>query len=164
MFSLARLPFFILLIVSFRAYAEGSCPPGQVPQQGNGWRSCVPAGGSTAQASDSQFVQPYWEARWIALTADTTEGVLGHSGESRSEEEAGRSSMADCVAQGGRSCKVVTSAKNGCVAIAVGDTRFEADSGRTDEEARAKVLDECTRYPSKNCNVLYSGCAAPVLR
>ncbi|QDE38921.1 DUF4189 domain-containing protein [Luteibacter pinisoli] len=146
------------------AFAEDGCPSGQYPQQGNGWRSCVPAGNSTPQGSDSQFVQPYREARWIALTADTTEGVLGHSADSRTEDEAVRSAIADCTAQGGRSCKVVTSAKNGCIAIAVGDTRFEADSGRTADEASTKVIDECTKYPSKNCKILYSGCVKPVLR
>jgi hypothetical protein len=52
------------------AFAEGGCPPGKVPQQGNGWKTCIPVSGSDANTSGSQFHGPSTEARWISIAVD----------------------------------------------------------------------------------------------
>ncbi|QDE38918.1 DUF4189 domain-containing protein [Luteibacter pinisoli] len=164
MFSLARLPFFILLIVSCSTYAEGGCPPGQVPQQGNGWMACVPSGSASPSGSSSEFVGPSYEARWIALATDNAKALLGKSSESRTEDAAKGSAMSDCVTQGGTACHVVVTAKNGCVAMVVGDHRLATESAPTKKAAEDKATQSCVSNPDTNCSLYYSACVAPILR
>jgi hypothetical protein len=154
----------IVLGLSTSALAEGGCPPGQYPQQGNGWRSCVPGNSPTAQSGGSEFIGPTVEARWVTLSVDTQAGILGHSHDSRTQDEAEHGALSDCASQGGTACQVVVTSKNGCVALAVGDSRFEARGAATKTQAESKAMDACTSFPSKNCRVMYSACVAPVTR
>jgi hypothetical protein len=144
--------------------AEGGCPPGQYPQEGNGWRSCVPAGNSTTRDSGDRSVGPTYEARWIALATDNPKALLGKSSESKSEDEARNSAMGNCQSQGGTTCHVVVTAKNGCVAMVVGDHRLTTNSGPTKPEAEDKAIKDCTNNPDTNCQVYFSSCVQPVLR
>src|SRR3569623_1634309 len=101
------IAFFLILAstLSFVVHAEGGCPTGQVPQQGNGWRSCVPLNnGATQPGSADDFVGPTWSPRWISLAIDNIKPILGKSGESRTLDQARRSAIDDCISQGGTTC------------------------------------------------------------
>lgn len=152
-----------LLLVSLRARAEGGCPPGQVPQQGNGWRACVPNNTSNAaQGPSDTFVGPMAVASWISLSADPDKGVLGESADARTKADADHTAMADCAAKGGLNCRVVVSAKNGCVAMAVSSDIFATASGPTQGTANASAVENCKRGKDPACPIIYSKCVKPV--
>jgi len=154
---------FGLLSVASTARAEGGCPPGQVPQQGNGWRACVPLNNGSAQPGPSDnFVGPHMTARWISLAVDSDKAVLGKSGDSRTEDQAKQSAMNDCASQGGLTCHVITTAKNSCVAMVVGSTRVTTDGGPTQGQAEANAMEGCKSAADSNCSVYYSACVRPV--
>ncbi|WP_429199644.1 DUF4189 domain-containing protein [Luteibacter sp. W1I16] len=145
------------------AYAEGGCPPGQVPQQGNGWRSCIPVNGASQQQGPSDnFVGPQWTARWISVAVDTDKAILGKSAESRTEAEAENSAVRDCASQGGLTCHAIVTAKNGCVAMVVGNNRLTTAGDPIQRKAEAKAIDSCKSSPDTNCTVYYSACVQPV--
>ena len=145
------------------AIAEGGCPRGQVLQQGNGWRSCVPGNGTSQQQSPSDnFVGPQWAARWISVAVDTDKAILGKSAESRTEAEAENSAVRDCASQGGLTCHAIVTAKNGCVAMVVGNNRLTTAGDPIQRKAEAKAIDSCKSSPDTNCTVYYSACVQPV--
>ncbi|MGN6091066.1 MAG: DUF4189 domain-containing protein [Luteibacter jiangsuensis] len=155
------LPFRCFLPLN--AAAEGGCPPGQVPQQGNGWRACVPLNNGTPQPGPSDsFVGPRWTARWISLAVDSDKAVLGKSNESRTQDQAEQSAMADCASQGGTACHVLVSAKNSCVAMVVGASQLTSISRPTKLQAETAAMETCKNTPDKNCSVYFSACAMAV--
>jgi len=143
--------------------AEGGCPPGQVPQQGNGWRSCVPMNNGSPQPGPSDsFVGPRWTARWTSIAIDDVKPIVGKSGEMRTQEQAEITAINDCAAQGGTTCHTLISAKNSCVAMIVGDTRLTSASRPTKMQAEAAAMNNCVNTPDTHCSVYFSACAKPV--
>lgn len=153
------------LIVFRSAHAEGGCPPGQFPQQGNGWRSCVPAASANTNGGPvDNFVGPTWQARWISLAVDSDKAILGKSGESSTDIQAKQSALNDCTSQGGTTCHVIITAKNGCVAMVVGSKRLTGFSASTSKQAETQAIKDCEDSPDTNCKVYYSACVEPVPR
>jgi hypothetical protein len=146
-------------VLTTDALAEGGCPPGQVPQEGQGWKSCVPLGGGN-NSTDSNTPTVTWEARWVALTADAQNGILGQSSDSRTEDEAMSTAMHDCTSQGGTNCKVVISAKNGCVAMATSTKVYGTGSGPNSAAADTSATKECQKGGDPNCNVIFNKCVS----
>lgn len=157
----------ILLLSSLAttdALAEGGCPLGQVPQQGNGWRACVPSGTSSSTESASEFVAPTAEARWVSLAVDNEKGVLAKSSESRTEAEAHASAEENCVSQGGVGCSAFITAKNGCVTVVASDTRIFGAADPVQGVAERRALDECQKAGAANCYVHTSACVKPIYK
>ncbi|MGE7136123.1 DUF4189 domain-containing protein [Luteibacter sp. NPDC031894] len=151
------------LILAGATHAENGCPPGQVPQQGNGWRACVPLNnGAPESGAADNFVGPRWTARWVSLAVDNLKPILGKSAESTTQNQAERSALADCTSQGGTTCNVLITAKNSCVAMVVGDTRITTSSRSTKLQAETAAMESCKNRPDTNCSVYYSACVEPV--
>lgn len=157
--------FFLLL--SFAAVdkvnAEGGCPPGQVPQQGNGWRSCVPMNNGPPQPGPSDnFVGPRWTARWTSIAIDNVKPIVGKSGEMRTQAQAESTAINDCVAQGGTTCHTLVSAKNSCLAMIAGDTQVTYATRPTQMQAETAAMDICVNKRDTHCSVYFSACAKAV--
>ena len=149
----------MLILLSRPAFAEGGCPPGQVPQQGNGWKSCVPMGSSSQPTGPGDnFRGPSRVARWTALAADTSKGILGGGLNKASEDEAISGAMSDCSNQGGTDCKFIGDVKNQCIAVAVGTTRFATSAGPTQMTAEKLAVAKCAESGSTECKPHYSAC------
>lgn len=163
---IALLLFIASLTLSHGAKAEDGCPPGQYPQQGNGWKSCVPAGGGNAPAGSADtFIGPAYEARWVSLAVDTSKAVLGESKPSSSSDEAEKNAVSQCFAKGGTTCHAIVTAKNGCVTMAVSSSILIGESGPTTQTSEKKALDRCNSSgTSSDCRVFYTTCVEPVLR
>jgi len=140
------------------ALAEGGCPAGQYPQQGQGWKTCVPI-------PDSQDAKPgytpVWEDRWQAVATDSVAPILGKSVNVLSERIATDEAIADCERQGGTQCKVDITAANGCVSVVVGTKGTNFKAAKTKTEAETAGLKLCNSEDS-NCNVYYSSCSQAV--
>jgi hypothetical protein len=145
------------------ARAEGGCPPGQVPQRGNGWSACVPNGSSNNGTQNEQQNSRVWEARWVALTADAPKNILGQSSESRTQDEAESTAMRDCVSQGGTQCVMAVSAKNGCISMAVNSRFYGVGSGASQETADRKAIAQCGEDGEKDCKIIYDRCVSPAI-
>jgi hypothetical protein len=149
------------------AEAEGGCPPGQYPQQGQGWQTCVPIPGASTQApTQANAPAPpvqQWRARWGAIAADGVQGILGSVDNAATRADAERYAMADCAKKGGNPCKIGTSYRNGCGAMSVGATGFAIASGPDENEAVAASMKECTSGRDTECHKYYVGCTRPEL-
>ena len=88
MFGLAQL-----LICGY-VHAEGGCPPGKIPEGGQGVSSCRPIPGY-------QQSQGHWMNQWGAITSDFPHHSAGASVNQPSEEEAVQAAMANCMSNGG---------------------------------------------------------------
>jgi hypothetical protein len=161
--KLAAMLFLIVASVSVGAHAEGGCPPGQVPQQGQGWASCIPLP-DNGVVPGSDFVGPTKEARWISVATDGVKGIIGQSDESKTNEEAVSTALSDCATQGGTDCKDLASVKNGCLSIATSSLGFGAGIGPTQQAANNDANGICQSGPDKNCRSIYARCVSPVLR
>jgi hypothetical protein len=104
------------LLVASSAFAEGGCPSGQYPQQGNGCKSCVPVGGGQPKSVEDTFRGPTAEARWISLASDSNKGILGKGIDATSESEANDAALSECTQKGGTTCHLVGAVKNKCAA------------------------------------------------
>ena len=151
-----------LLFWSTSSHAEGGCPPGQYPQQGQGWQSCVPIPGSGQAQSQSQSRPSAWLTRWLAFATDGKKGVLGVSLDRGSRADAERLAIADCEAQGGVTCEIDVSHGNGCAAMFVGDSLRGTQTGATQAEAESAAMNHCSSR-SSSCRIYYSACSFPIL-
>lgn len=155
------LLFMLLLFTPLTSvHAEGGCPPGSYPQQGNGWQTCVPIPGSNQV---QQPAQPswHWESRWLAIALDTNKAILGSALDKSTVEAAEESAMIDCRSQGGDSCHVSISTSNGCAAIVAGESILTNQPGSTKSDAESKAMRECTSQSAK-CVVYFSACSPPI--
>ncbi len=154
---LVALP--LLCFLSLDAKAEGGCPHGQYPVQGNGWRACVPSNnaGQTAGPANS-FRGPMRVARWIALASDTLKGVLGKGVNRTSESEATQMAKDDCSARGGTDCQIIGVVKNQCIAMAVGSTRLATSEGPTQMTAEQLAIKKCHKNGPSDCATYFSAC------
>lgn len=66
--------------------------------------------------------------------------------------------MDDCKTKGGANCTLQVSYANGCGAVVVGDTVFNANWGHDEKEATKKGLQMCEK-DSKNCHVYFTTCS-----
>lgn len=142
------------------AHAEGGCPPGQYPQSGQGWQSCVPIPGYT-QGSNSSTPPQRWVSKWQAIATDVPQGILGTSKDVSTADESEKVAIADCRAKGGVTCEIQISYRNGCVAMAVGEKTSNVRGAATLDAAEATSMDECSKGNTK-CVVYYSACSLAV--
>ena len=152
----------LLIVLSFSLFAkttlaEDGCPPGQYPQAGQGWQTCVPIPGydtGQTRASNPRINAP---DRWQALAGDSENGILGTSANAPTRADAEAAALDDCRARGGSSCKVKISQGNGCVAMTVGDRLMNTTAGHTKKEAEDNGLKECEKSDA-GCKIYYSAC------
>ena len=78
-----------------------------------------------------------------------------------SKGKARAAALAQCRATGGGArCKVKAQYRNGCGAIAWGDTRYSTATGHDKETATSLAIEDCGKYTS-NCKVYYGDCSLP---
>lgn len=149
---------FLIVIVLVQlchvAKAEGGCPPGQYPQSGQGWQTCVPIPGADAT---QQTQRPRWVDQWQAVATDTPLGILGTASDRSSSDEAETAAVADCKAKGGKECIAQISVRNACIAMAVGDSTKVIQDGTTKAKAEDAAMSQCSKHNSK-CVLYYSSC------
>ena len=158
---------FVIAAVIFygTAHADGGSPPGQLPQQANGWKACVPNGSANdSSGPPDTFVGPTWQARWISLAVDGDKAILGRSSESSTEAQARQSALQDCESQGGTTCHVFITAKNGCIAMVAGAKRINGYSAPTTKQAETQAIKDCEDSKDTNCKLYYSACVQAVPR
>lgn len=146
--------------VGARAHAEGGCPPGQYPQQGQGWHSCVPVPGGNAATSEPTS-GPAWRNSWQAVAADIPKGILGSAVGKLSPMEAQDAALDDCKAKGGTNCVLQMSHGNGCIAMAVGSSRLRIISAPSQGKAEKSAMAACSAEDTA-CKIFYSECSLPV--
>lgn len=158
-----RVVIFLLALViiqaTFSAHAEGGCPPGQYPQQGQGWQTCVPIPGAGQNQAPS-ILPEHWLDKWQAIATDSQKGALGIAVDKATGDDAEAAAMNDCRAKGGAHCEVQISYRNGCVSMVVGDTLMNTKGARTQKEADSRALSKCGEE-DKDCHVFYSACSLP---
>lgn len=152
-----------LLLCALSAKAEGGCPPGQYPQQGQGWRTCVPMATQNGQGTDDVFRGPRKEARWLVLAVDSDKAILGKGINGVSESDATQTAMIDCKGQGGVSCHVIASVKNQCAAMIVGKRMLVTSDGPSQRQAESNGKKKCEDAPDTNCQVYFSACVFPAI-
>jgi len=162
--SVRRL-FFLLCFATLSAgatsaHAEGGCPPGQYPQQGQGWQTCVPIPGAGQNQAPAPIPQR-WLDKWQAIATDTQKGSLGTAVDVDTADRAESAAMNDCHAKGGDHCEVQISLRNGCVSLVIGNTLMNTKGAPTQVEADRRALSKC-QEEDKSCRVLYSACSLPV--
>lgn len=157
----------LLLLLGSTAHAEGGCPPGLIPASGTDINSCVPippgyySNQQPAQPQPPPSPPPQWASRWGAIATDSIKGVLGIATNVTSKEEAQKTAMADCQANGGTQCKLQNTYGNACVAMVTGDKVFNVGSAANLNEAVQSGMTECSSADT-NCHVYYSACSLPV--
>lgn len=163
---MCRNTFLFLLTVFFSNFvlAEGGCPPGYYPQQGQGWQNCVPiprAGGGGDQSSSGAY-RPVaiWATRWGAIASDPN-GPLGIAESQKSQRLAKKTAISDCVARGGKksACEIRMIYKNQCAAYAWGGGMGTAQGAYPQSEAERLAINHCNTTGGSNCELIYSGCS-----
>lgn len=152
---------FCFLGYSVATHAEGGCPPGQYPQQGQGWQTCVPIPGANSSQQSTQATTT-WYPRAGAIATDGKMGILGTADNERSKSAAEYRAMLDCKSKGGAACALQTSYVNGCGVMTVGSSGFGTATGRTKDEAIANSMKVC-QSTGDTCHAYYTGCSSPSL-
>ena len=146
------------------SHAEGGCPPGQYPQQGQGWQTCVPIPGDGGATSSQTAARrpPRWLARWGAL-ASGGEGQFGISANQPSSADAEAVALNDCRGRGGTDCKLNHTYGNTCMAV-IGrpNASVKTVHGPSENDAIESGKETCKRDGVDGCWVYYSGCSLPV--
>ncbi|MEV8520402.1 DUF4189 domain-containing protein [Dyella marensis] len=153
----------LLCLLSFSAvlHAEQGCPPGMIPEGGQGVSSCRPIPGYNQGGAAQPAPSVTWVSRWGAVAVDAQ--VTRFSGASRdkaSKKEAEQIAMKNCLDQGATQCQIIASYANGCVALAANDTVFGAASRNTIPESEQAALAQCG---DAACKVIYTQCSQPKL-
>lgn len=154
-------PFLFLLLgllTSAGTAAEGGCPPGQVPQSGQGWQTCVPVGGYTTGTTSYQMPSEVWQTRYGALATDSMAGVLGASSNQVTRALAEADAMNKCREAGGTDCLMQGSYGNACLAMALGPKFFLLRNGKTKAAAESDALEACLKENS-TCEIYHSSCS-----
>lgn len=151
-----------LLVTTFciQAYAEGGCPPGMVPQGGQGTTSCRPIPGygqPGTQAIPGAPLGVTYIERWgaVALDAQETHNI-GASRDKASRSEAEKIAMKNCLDLGAKKCELISAYSNGCVAVAKADSHYSVASRPTKPEAEETVIGLCA---DASCKVVFSSCS-----
>lgn len=140
--------------------AEGGCPPGQYPQQGQGWKTCVPIQGYQSPSAPDQPLPPKWKTNWQALAADMPKGIIGTARDQVDRATAEQRALQNCAVNGGTACKIHGSVGNGCLAMVVGESTTSFDSGSTQEQATGSAMESC-KGENQSCEVYFELCNAP---
>jgi len=155
-----------LLVIAFSAttHAEGGCPPGQYPQHGQGWQTCVPM--SASSGSPQGTPQPVHVPsksldQWQAIATDTVVGVIGTSADKTTWNEAEREAISNCQEKGGTACNIDISYANGCVAMVFGNSMKNSKGGSNQAQAEQRAMEQCKKDDT-NCRVIYSACSLPI--
>ena len=146
---------------TFAVHAEGGCPPGQYPQQGQGWQTCVPIPGAAGNQQSPSPPSPQWIDQWQAIATDKQKAVLGTSAGNASSDKSAQAAISDCRAKGGSECDVQITYRNGCVAMVIGNTLMNTKGAPTKPEAEQLALAKCSEADT-DCHVYYSACNLPV--
>lgn len=143
------------------AYAEGGCPPGQMPYSATSAEGSAASIASCGPIPTRSRPMPVWENRWGAI-ADDSQGTFGVGENEKSEKKAEKAALADCKSRGGAQCSVTMRYMNQCAAIATSDVRTVSARAPDVEGAKKDSLDSCAkRSNGKECWVYYSGCSLP---
>lgn len=151
---------FLLSIWSTQAVAEGGCPPGQYPQAGQGWRTCIPMPTAPPEVSLPPRQHEVWQSGYGALALDTKAGALGSSDNYTSRVAAEAEAINACRRSGGMDCVIRKSYEDECIAMAVGKKGFMLRTGLSQEETEKEALQACEKKKEK-CEILHSSCSNP---
>ena len=132
----------------------------QGEQSGPGWRApiCIPSG----QQAPAAGPPAVWEDRWGAIAQDEKTGMTGLAKEQKSESQATKAAISDCIQGGGLNCKIIFTYGNECVAIAAGapGSGFARNSSLND--AKNQSINSCNKHSSTPCKVVYTDCSLPI--
>jgi hypothetical protein len=159
---------FFAYLLSGLALAAYPCPNGPGP----GERQVGSTGGShgvgvvpMCERSDSSGpveASPQWASRWGAIYIDYERSAFGVSENMPSKGKAKKAAEQDCIARGGKKCKIKMESRNQCSALASNQAYTSFARNSTKEEAESVVLAKCLRNSGQECTLLYSGCSYPV--
>lgn len=158
---------FCLLIVALMlsgiqaAWAEGGCPPGKYPQQGNvGWTCArLPV---RQEPSYSDADPPSSNDRWGAIAITHAGQLIGQSAEKFSEMQASQAAVSNCRARGGTGCRTLRTYRNQCVALAANDRGTRFALGASEGEAMGAAMDQCFQQGGRlACYPSYAECSLP---
>ncbi len=156
---------FGLLEAATAAHAEGGCPPGQYPANGQGWQACYPIPGYNdggAQSAPSQPRGPIWSDRWGAISsALTPKGIVTGVTNMPTQAQAQQGALADCRAKGGTDCKIESTYSDQCAALVAGHPGYSVMGGPTQTGAIDNAMNDCTKAGFTNCHAVYAACSPP---
>lgn len=159
--SLLALFACFLGMASVCAHAEGGCPPGSIPQNGQGVHACIPIPTNNPQgAPRTGSPGDVWVDGWQAIATDAPKGILGTSTKMLTRGAAEQAAIEDCRAKGGSDCVMAGSVGNGCLAMVTGKTNYRIRNGSSKLEAEKKGMKDCEASDS-SCAVYYSACSFP---
>lgn len=146
-----------LLLAAFAlpALAEGGCPSGHHPQNGQGWQACVPM---ETDNRTTTCPTPHWETRWGSMATDNDMAVLGTAFGAPTRAAAEAQAVKDCRRQGGLDCRPRIASGNTCLAKAVGRKTSSYATGQKIEIAEERALAECRRSDER-CQIYHSFCS-----
>ncbi|WP_397458774.1 DUF4189 domain-containing protein [Pseudomonas asplenii] len=146
----------IVPVIAVRA--EGGCPPGEYPQEGNGWKACVPIPG--AEQNYAPAVNPgHWTDSWGALATYEPKGIIGVAAGLGTSRDAEQAALLDCKSKAGVTCKLEIHYQNSCVALAGSDTGYAVSSDPDTRVAQKNALNTCVKSGYPNCRVFYTSCS-----
>ncbi|WP_084818923.1 DUF4189 domain-containing protein [Xanthomonas albilineans] len=157
-----------MLLFSMNAYAEGGCPPGQLPAQSNGnMASCVPI------PQDNPVQQPprptgKWLKTWGALAADDGDD-FGISTGKMSKADAENDALINCERGIEKKCHVIQAYENQCVAVAEpqkrGNVIRSIESGPSVDEISNRAIINCEKKnPGSKCTIGYTDCTKQIFQ
>lgn len=149
----------LIAIAPSLCHAEGGCPEGQYPQEGPGWRSCVPIPGYD-NAPPAQ--RPRIKDQWGALSVDPDHGVIGVILTADTKKEASEAATKDCKSKGGKECTLMVSVLNECFAMYTGNKNIWVKPGLSKSEAERNTLEVCQKDDS-DCQRYFAACSAPII-
>lgn len=151
-----------LLLLTFVAHAQVSCPPGMMSYStGQNLSACGPIPGYSQNNQTPSSPPIRWISRWGAVAMDTDIGSVGVAANLDSKNEAESNALSDCKEKGGLNCKVKNWYSNGCVVMILGKTGFNVGSKSTVNEATQSGMKICKDAGDSDCHVYYSGCSLP---
>jgi hypothetical protein len=159
----------LLLLLSGMVHAEGICPPGMYstnPPGMPGPISCAPIPSyaqTPGQQGAPQTPQPppeRWQDHWGAIATDIPNKSVGTVTDMASQGVAEEMAIADCRSKGGVNCKIEIAYRNGCTALAAGDTGHNAKAGSNVNQASQAAMKVCSAADT-HCQVYYAACSLP---
>jgi hypothetical protein len=143
-----------LLGLGLTTPASANCPPGYYQTSQTDYVGCAPLpsnGGAPAAPSG-----PQWASRYGAIAI--TNGAFGAANGMSSKRKAEKAAMKQCVANGGKACRIRDTYWNQCVALAWGDDLNSVDFGADKPQVEANAMARCSKS-TKNCELYYSACS-----
>ena len=144
----------MLLLLCGLSHAENGCPPGMIPEGGQGVSSCRPIPGYSQP-------QGHWVNQWGAIAMDTSHKSAGASINQSSEVDAEQAAIANCVSNGGVLCKVEITYVNQCVALVEGNAGHNVNRADTLKQAIGTGMKTCVDAGDANCHAYYTSCNTP---